>query len=114
MVHRTDITGRSMGQPSSGRDGICRPALNGAFLENNFSLRRYEALPSPRDGSAAAADYAFENEAIAQYLARCELRRRRWAADGRCRLDTLQPRDRHDLRGIVSAALRGLDVTRHW
>jgi hypothetical protein len=38
MVHRTDITGRSMGQASPGHDGVLRPALNGALLENNFSL----------------------------------------------------------------------------
>jgi hypothetical protein len=50
MVHRTDITGRSMGQTNSGHDGVCRPALNGALLENNFSLRRPEVLPSPHDG----------------------------------------------------------------
>jgi hypothetical protein len=51
MVHRTDITGRSMGQANPGHDGACRPALNGALLENNFSLRRPEVLPSPQDGS---------------------------------------------------------------
>jgi hypothetical protein len=38
MVHRTDITVRSMGQASPGHDGVRRPALNGALLENNFSL----------------------------------------------------------------------------
>ena len=38
MVHRTDITGRSMGQASPGHDGVRRPALNGALLENNFSF----------------------------------------------------------------------------
>ena len=51
MVHRTDIAGRSMGQASPDHDGIRRPALNGALLENNFSLRRQEVLPSPHDGS---------------------------------------------------------------
>jgi len=54
MVHRTDITGRSMGQASPGHDGVRRPALNGALLENNFSLSRQEVLPSPHDGRAAA------------------------------------------------------------
>jgi len=43
MVHRTDITGRSMGQASPGHDGVRRPALNGALLENNFSLNRQES-----------------------------------------------------------------------
>jgi len=37
MVHRTDITGGSMGQASPGHDGICRPALNGALLEKQLS-----------------------------------------------------------------------------
>jgi hypothetical protein len=40
MVHRTDITGRSMGQASPGHAGVRRPALNGTLLENNFSLSR--------------------------------------------------------------------------
>jgi hypothetical protein len=53
MVHRTDITGRSMGQASPGHDGV-RPALDGALLENNFSLSRQDVLPSPHDGGAAA------------------------------------------------------------
>ena len=39
MVHRTDIAGGSMGQASPGHDGVRRPALNGALLENNFSLK---------------------------------------------------------------------------
>ena len=61
MVHRTDITGRSMGQASPGHDGVCRPALNGALLANNFSLNRQahsadkKVLPSPHDGRAAAS-----------------------------------------------------------
>ena len=38
MVHRTDIAGGSTGQPNPVHDGICRPALNGTLLENNFSL----------------------------------------------------------------------------
>jgi hypothetical protein len=42
MVHRTDIAGRNMGRASPGHDGICCAALNGAFLENDFSLRRQE------------------------------------------------------------------------
>jgi hypothetical protein len=50
MVHRTDITGRSMGQATPGHDGVCRPALNGALLENNSLLSRQELLPSPRGG----------------------------------------------------------------
>ena len=37
MVHRTDITGRSMGQASPGHDGICRPALNGAPFSKTTS-----------------------------------------------------------------------------
>jgi hypothetical protein len=43
MVHRTDITGLSMGQASPGHDGVRRPALNDALLENNFSLSRQES-----------------------------------------------------------------------
>jgi len=53
MVHRTDITARSTGQASPGHDGVYRPALNCALLENNFSLSRQEVLPSPHDGSLA-------------------------------------------------------------
>ena len=34
MVHRTDITGRSMGQANPGHDGICRPR---ALLEKQTS-----------------------------------------------------------------------------
>lgn len=44
MVHRTDIAGSSTGQASSGHGGICRPALDGALLENN---------PSPEPLSAS-------------------------------------------------------------
>ena len=51
MVHRTDITGRRMGQLSPGHGGICRPAPNGPLLATNISLSRQEVLPSPHDGS---------------------------------------------------------------
>ena len=33
MVHRTDIAGRSTGQASLGRNGMCRRALNGLLYE---------------------------------------------------------------------------------
>ena len=39
MVHRTDIAGRRMGRAIPRHDGMCRAALNGALLENNFPLR---------------------------------------------------------------------------
>jgi hypothetical protein len=58
MVHRTDIAGRNTGQANPDddglcNDGLCRPALNGALLENNFSRGRQEMLPSLLDGSSA-------------------------------------------------------------
>jgi hypothetical protein len=40
------------GPGSSGRNGICRPALNGALLESNFSPSRQEVLPSLDDGGS--------------------------------------------------------------
>jgi hypothetical protein len=36
MVHRTDIAGRRMRRASPRHDRMCRAALNGALLENNF------------------------------------------------------------------------------
>jgi hypothetical protein len=51
MVHRTDIAGGNTGQTSPGYDRMCRRAMsrrarNGVFLENNFSLKRQDGLPT--------------------------------------------------------------------
>jgi hypothetical protein len=56
MVHRTDIAGGNTGQTSPGYDRMCRRAIsrramcrrarNGVFLENNFSLKRQDGLPT--------------------------------------------------------------------
>jgi hypothetical protein len=51
MVHRTDIAGGNTGQTSPGYDRMCRRAMcrrarNDVFLENNFSLKRQDGLPT--------------------------------------------------------------------
>jgi hypothetical protein len=46
--------GAAWGRQVLAMTAYAAPALNGALLENNFSLSRQEVLPSPHDGRAAA------------------------------------------------------------